>query len=99
VSEGGQQGRRWEGDDIVLDFFLCIGCIIGSNQSICDESNTSSKASDYKCDASYNVTKYFDKFQSLLNKTVVNVSLLEENRNKCMVSKCISNCMSKGAPI
>ena len=35
------------------------------------------------------VNNGFEAFETLLNMTVVNVFLLEENRNECMVSKLV----------
>ena len=83
---------------IIVLVFLCIECIndksdFGSDaisssndQSNCDESsNTSCSCFERR----HNKTKnYFDKFQSILNKTVVNIYLLEEDRYKCLVSEC-----------
>lgn len=75
--------------------FLCAGRIINhtsqnysENHTTCDELRANDNDSTICFDLRHDrAEKSFNNFESLLDKTVVGVFLLEQNRNKCLVSK------------
>ena len=55
----------------------------------CEEDVTFEKDCDQFKEKYDMVNKSFEAFKTLLDKTVINVFLREENKNKCMVSKLV----------